>query len=255
MKIVFIGAGNVANHLAKALSQRGFEICQIFSRTEASAKSLAEKINTAYTTHLNQLQRDADVYLYAVSDSALPELIEAVHLPDALHVHTSGSTSIDVFKNAEHCGVLYPLQTFSKNKELNFAEIPVFIEAGSETAKDKIYEIARSLTSKLYFMDSEGRRKLHLSAVFACNFVNHLYEIAGELIQETGLDMQVLRPLIEETAEKIKTLSPREAQTGPAARNDRNIMAEHAKLLKDKRQLAALYELISNDIYFVQESR
>jgi len=249
MRIVLIGAGNVATHLAVALNEKGVEICRIFSRTEIAAQFLAEKIGAPCTTHISELCCDADIYLYSVSDSALGDLISKINRPNALHIHTSGSTEMEVFSGfAENYGVLYPLQTFSKHKAVNFAEIPVFIEGNSDFAKNKIYEIAKILTEKLHFMNSADRKKLHLSAVFVCNFVNHLYEIGSELVQEAGVDFEVLLPLINETTEKIRTLSPREAQTGPAVRNDQNIIKKHLKLLKNKRDLAKIYELISKDI-------
>jgi len=250
LKLVIIGAGNVATHLAMSLHEKGIEIRQIFSRTEESARALAERVNTGYTTQVSQIVRDADVYLYAVDDSALPDLASQINAPDALHIHTSGSTAMDVFADvAENYGVLYPLQTFSKNKAVRFAEIPVFVEGNNEFAKNKIVEIAQLLTEKLYFMDSDGREKLHLSAVFVCNFVNHLYAVGAELVQDAGVNFDVLQPLIQETAEKIKTLSPRDAQTGPAVRKDKNIIQKQLKLLENKRELAKIYELITKDIY------
>jgi len=250
MKLVLLGAGNVASHLATALNEKGVKICQIFSRTEIAAQFLAEKIGVQYTTHISELCHDADTYLYSVSDSALPDLISKINRPNALHIHTSGSTEMEIFGGfTENYGVLYPLQTFSKHKAVNFAEIPIFIEGNNEFSHNKIYEIAKILTEKLHFMNSADRKKLHLSAVFVCNFVNHLYTIGSELVQDAGVDFEVLLPLINETTEKIKTLSPREAQTGPAVRNDQNIIKKHLKLLKHKRNLAKIYELISRDIY------
>jgi predicted short-subunit dehydrogenase-like oxidoreductase (DUF2520 family) len=256
MKIVLIGAGNVATHLAVTLNEKGIEICQIFSRTEENARALAEKINAEYTTHISQLKRDADVYLYSVSDSVLPDLAKKINAPNALHIHTSGSIEMDIFADfAENYGVLYPLQTFSKHKMVSFAEIPIFIEGNNEFAKNKIYELARILTERLHFMDSAGRKNLHLSAVFVCNFVNHLYEIGAELVQDAGVNFDVLQALIKETTEKIETLAPYKAQTGPAVRNDQNIIKKHLKLLKNKRHLAKIYELISEDIYSVHKHK
>lgn len=249
-KFVFIGAGNVANHLAVALHEKGFDICQVFSRTKKSAKFLAEKVNARYITNLSEIEQDADVYIYSVSDSVLPELISNISIPNALHIHTSGSTGIELFERfAKNYGVLYPLQTFSIHKAVDFAEIPVFVEGNNEFSNNKIHEIAKALTDKVHFMDSLGRKKLHLSAVFACNFVNHMYEIASELVQDAGLEFDVLHALIKETYEKTETLNPYEAQTGPAVRNDQNIIQKHLDLLKNKRHLAEIYELISEDIF------
>lgn len=254
MKVVFIGAGNVASHLSVALSQKGFDVVQVFSRTEFSAKSLAEKVEANYTTDIVQLDRSADIYIYSVSDRVLPELVPLVNAPDALHLHTSGSLSMDVFKGyAVHYGVFYPLQTFSKNRAVDFSSIPLFLEGNNQLTENRIKDIALKLSDSIYFADSEKRRKLHLSAVFACNFVNHMYELGAELVADTGFPLEVLFPLIEETAWKIKELSPYDAQTGPAVRNDRNVIDRHLAMLEHKRKLAAMYELICGDIYAVHK--
>ncbi len=256
MKIVVIGAGNVATHLAAALYNKGFNICQVFSRTEESAISLAKKVNAGYTTCLSDVNKSADIYLYSISDSILPDLVSEIRIPDAIHIHTSGSTAMDIFRgNAVNFGVLYPLQTFSKAREVNFSVIPLFIEANNEYTYRKLEALALSLSSDVYEMSSERRKKLHLSAVFACNFVNHMYEIGSELVQDAGVDFDILQPLIKETYDKIKTMTPREAQTGPAIRNDRNIIETHMKLLNGKRNLAKIYELISNDIYSIHKKQ
>ncbi|NDV46964.1 DUF2520 domain-containing protein [Paludibacter sp. 221] len=255
MKIVFIGAGNVAVHLATALNEKGFDICQVFSRTQASAKHLADKIKSEYTTELSQVRKDVDVYIYSVSDNALTGIISLFQNPDTLHIHTSGSIPMSVFAGAaENYGVLYPLQTFSKVRAVDFSEIPVFIEAANRQSEEVITKMAQELTAKIHFTDSESRKKLHLSAVFACNFVNHMYEIGSELVKDAGFDFEVLRPLVEETYKKVQVLSPFEAQTGPAVRNDSNVIEKHLDLLAGKRNLDELYKFISEDIYSVHKS-
>ena len=254
MRIVFIGAGNVATHLATGLYAKGLEIIQIYSRTEKPAEVLARKVNAGYTTDFDEVYKDADVYIYAVSDDALPGITSALKVNDTLHIHTSGSTSMGVFSgNYENAGVLYPLQTFSKNKEIDFCKIPFFIEGTDEDITSKIKELASRLSDKVFVADSEKRKKLHLSAVFACNFVNHMYEIASELVDEAGFPFDVLRPLIEETAEKINVLTPYEAQTGPAVRYDRKIIESHLEALAGKRDLSDLYDIISEDIFFTHK--
>lgn len=256
MKIVLIGAGNVATHLGQAFKERGLDICQVYSRTESNARQLAEKINSAYTADISHIVQDADIYIYSVSDDALPLIIKATGDNPGLHIHTSGSTSVDIFKGiTDNYGVMYPLQTFSKNKNINFSEVPFFIEGNSNYNEERIYRIASCLSSKLYMLDSVGRLKLHVSAVFACNFVNHFYEVGSELVGSAGVPFDVLFPLIEETFEKIKVMSPFDAQTGPAVRNDRNIISRHIDILKETRNLSEIYSLISEDIYRVHKQQ
>lgn len=252
MKVVFIGAGNVATHLAQALQGQGYDICQVYSRTDASAKTLAALLHTAYTSDIAAIDREADIYIYSVSDSVLPEIAGKLGVPGALHIHTSGSTDMNVFQGyADYYGVLYPLQTFSKNKSVDFSVIPLLCEANNDFAKERLLAMASCLSESIYPCDSESRRKLHLSAVFVCNFVNHLYEVGAELAGDSGLPVEVLYPLIQETADKIKSLSPYEAQTGPAVRNDRNIIDKHLAMLEGKRNLSGLYEMLSEDIFSV----
>ena len=182
----------------------------------------------------------------------LPELAARVNAPDALHLHTSGSMGLDVFAgHARHFGVLYPLQTFSKHKAIRFPEINFFIEGNDDFAQRKVREMASALSRHVQELDSAGRKRMHLAAVFACNFTNHLYEIAAELLAEVGIDFRVMLPLIDETTEKIKTLSPYEAQTGPAVRNDRNITDKHLALLAGKRELETIYRLLTDDIHTI----
>lgn len=251
-RIVCIGAGNVACHLASALHESGYEISQVFSRTEQSARSLAGQVGGSHTTDPAAIDPTADVYLYAVTDSVLPELAARIVAPDALHLHTSGSTGMDVFaRRARHYGVLYPLQTFSKSKPVCLPETNFFIEGNDDSARGKVRELASALSHHVQELDSTGRRRLHLAAVFACNFTNHLYEIAAELLAEAGIDFSVMLPLIDETTTKIKTLSPYEAQTGPAVRNDRNIIDKHLALLAAKRELATIYRLLTDDIHTI----
>lgn len=256
MKIVFIGAGNVATHLATEFYQKGVEIIQVYSRTKKSAKELAEKTNADYTNDLSKIYKEADVYVYSVSDDVLFEVISNIKVADTLHIHTSGSSSLDIFFDSYYnTGVLYPLQTFSKNKKVSFSKIPFFIEGANEEKQEQIRTLASLLSEKIYIADSERRKKLHIAAVFVCNFVNHMYEIGAELIAEAGFSFDVLRPLIEETTEKISILTPYQAQTGPAVRNDRRIIEEHLQALEDKRDLADLYSIINEDIFFTHSNK
>lgn len=250
MKAVFIGAGNVATHLALALQNKGVTISQIFSRTSVNAQLLADKLGVSFTCDLTELDRTADIYFYAVKDSVLRSLISKIALPKALHVHTAGSISLHVFDEyAKRYGVLYPLQTFSKDKAVDFSQIPICIEASSSEVEKKLLEIAHLLTKKTYVLNSEQRKQLHLSAVFACNFTNHMYTIAADLVESAGLPFEILQPLIAETADKIKTMSPRQAQTGPAVRFDEETISKHLLMLKENSDLFQIYKVLSQSIY------
>jgi len=251
-KIVLIGAGNLAFHLANRLSNNGITISQVYSRTEESAKTLAELIGADWTTNLSELQADASLYIVSLKDSAFIDLLPQITAgkPNALFVHTAGSIPVDIWKgHAHHYGVVYPLQTFSKQREVDFSGIPVFIEAGSPEDLEKIRELSSFISGKIYEVNSDQRRALHLSAVFACNFTNYLYSIAYDLLKEKDIPFDVLLPLIDETAGKIHHLTPRDAQTGPAVRYDMNVIGKHLELLSGHPDLKRIYELLSQGIF------
>jgi Uncharacterized conserved protein len=248
MKVVCIGSGNVATHLAKALHEAGFTITQIVSRTEENAKKLALSVNAEWTTNPAEIKK-ADIYIYSVSDSALCEMISRNPRKDGLHVHTAGSMSLALFEESkERGGVLYPLQTFSKEKAVDFKDIPLFIEATNADDLGILRELSTRLSHKVYEACSAQRQQLHLAAVFACNFTNHLYSIAESVLQEADIPFEVLRPLIQETIDKTATLSPREGQTGPAVRKDFNVMEKHLDKLTDHPQWQEIYRLLSESI-------
>jgi len=251
-RIVIIGAGNVATHLARALQRKSFVVGQIFSRTEISARQLASELNASFTTNLQELDREADIYFYCVKDAVLEDLIDKIDIPNALHVHTAGSLPVGIFEQKQQYhryGVFYPLQTFSKAREVNFEEIPVFVEGNSVQAEEEIREIAETLSKRVFSSDSEQRKRIHLSAVFACNFVNHIFAIADELVKYAGYSFDILLPLITETVSKLNELSPYEAQTGPAVRNDQNIIRQHLLLLENKPEFSEIYRVLSESIY------
>lgn len=244
--IVFLGAGNLATHFALALSDAGHQIVQIYSKTTKSAEELASKLSTKFTTNLLEIKQDADILIYAVSDDALDSLISANIAPNAIHVHTAGSVSIDIFKGkTTNFGVFYPLQTFSKNKSLNFRVIPVFLEASDDFVAGKLQMLAESVSDKIKFLNSVDRKKMHIAAVFASNFVNYLYHVAEDIVKEAGIDFDTLKPLILETADKIRYLSPELAQTGPAKRNDAGVLMSHQQMLSEKPELQQLYHHLS----------
>ncbi|NDV65030.1 Rossmann-like and DUF2520 domain-containing protein [Bacteroides sp. 224] len=253
--IVFIGAGNLAVNLAKALYGAGFCIDQVYSRTQQSAQTLADAVNATWTTDLGAVNKNKSLYIVALKDDAflelLPEIVKGKE--DALFVHTAGSLSMEVWKGyATRYGVFYPLQTFSKQREVHFKEIPFFIEALSEQDGDLLKEIASTLSEKVYDANSEQRKSLHLAAVFACNFTNHLYALANELLKKYNLPFEVILPLIDETARKVHLLSPKQAQTGPAVRYDETVINNHLAMLEDEPSMQDIYRMLSQSIYQIK---
>lgn len=249
-KIVFIGAGRLATHLGPALCRAGHEVLQVYSRTKESAQALATLTSSEPVTDLQQVTRDADVYICALKDDVLPTLLPSLckGREEALFLHTAGSVPMDIFQPyARHYGVLYPMQTFSKERQLDFADIPVFIEADSATTFSVVETLASSVSHTVTPLSSDDRRYLHLSAVFACNFVNHCYDLAGTLLEEHGIPFDTLLPLIDETARKVHELSPREAQTGPAVRYDQEVIRRQADMLSGLPR--DIYELMSKSIH------
>lgn len=249
-KIVLIGAGNVAHHLAPALLRAGMNLCQIYSRTLESARELGRKTGITYTSDTFAVYPDGDIYIFCVSDDALLSVFKSLRInEEAFILHTSGSVPLDIFKPyRQNYGVLYPLQTFSKTRNLDFGEIPLCIEAPDKEVLKTIGQIADKLSSKVYEISSEKRKKLHLAAVLANNFTNHLYHMAGNLLEKEDLDFNLLRPLIFETAHKVMQMIPENAQTGPARRGDTNILNLHKSMLKDNRDIQTLYVLLSQSI-------
>ncbi|GAB1415351.1 DUF2520 domain-containing protein [Paludibacter sp.] len=249
MRIIIIGVGNLATHLSLALQSAGNEIVQVYSRTIDSASSLAAKLDVPFTNQVSEINPNADLYIYALSDDVLESFVQNSIAPDAIHVHTAGSVSIDIFKNyKENYGVFYPLQTFSKIKPVDFSNIPLFIEASNDAALQKLSKLATSISKNVYQINSEQRLKLHIAGVFANNFVNHLYKLASDIATSADIPFDAIKPLIMETAEKIQILRPEESQTGPAKRNDLKVLEKHRELLKNDDEILKLYNQLSDMI-------
>lgn len=256
MKVVLVGAGNLATNLGKALLESGHEVLQVYSRTMESASKLATLVGASGITDVSQVRDDADVYVLSVKDSVLGELARKVckGKEGKVFLHTAGSMPMDIFQgSAIHYGVLYPMQTFSKQKTVDFSKIPCFTEANDDYAHDKIAALANSLTTRVYELSSENRKFLHLAAVFACNFVNHCYSLSHELLEAHGIPFDVMLPLIDETAAKVHELPPQNAQTGPAVRFDENVIRKQAALLNDKPLTKDIYEKMSVSIHRMAE--
>ena len=251
MKIVLIGAGNLATHLGKALHAAGHDMVQVFSRTMQSAETLASLLDAEPLTDMAQVRDDADVYIFSVKDSALEQLISQLCGGEKkVFLHTAGSMPMSVFRGkALHYGVLYPMQTFSKQREVDFSIIPCFIEANDEFALKQIEGLAGQISHRVFQLSSEDRKYLHLSAVFACNFANHCYAASQELLQQHGIPFDVMLPLIDETAAKVHGMTPKEAQTGPAVRYDENVIRKQIQLLENQPYFQKIYDCMSKSIH------
>lgn len=256
MKVSLIGAGNLATHLGKALADAGNMIEQVYSRTMQSAARLASLLGCEAHDDINKIKMNSDLYVLSVSDDVLPELVPLVcnDRCDSIFIHTAGSIPIDVFHGyANRYGVIYPMQTFSKDKPLYFREIPCFIEASDDDTLRVLQTLCREISDKVIPLSSEDRKYLHLAAVFASNFVNHCYNVAAHITRQHNIPFEYMYPLIDEVALKVHGMSPYDAQTGPAVRNDRNVIDKHLALLSDKPEFMAIYDIMSKGIYEIRK--
>lgn len=248
-KVVIIGSGNVAQHLILAFQNQAdlesqIELVQVFARHRESLTPLfdLEKI----TSDFNEI-KPADVYIIAVSDDAISEVSTQLPFENQLVVHTSGSVPLENLNSKNRRGVFYPLQSFSKNKAIDFKTVPLCLEAENETDLELLQKLAQKLSQSVYEINSIQRKTLHVAAVFVNNFVNHLYQIGESICIENQVPFEILKPLIQETAAKINWLSPKEAQTGPAKRNDGQTIEAHKEFLKDQNQ-NQLYTILTQSI-------
>lgn len=244
MDIVIIGSGNVAYHIAAALQTSGQSVKQLFARNTEELSLISNKLSIPFN---NENLKDADLYIICVSDSAIQEVSKRITNPNALVVHTSGSMPKEILEGNYRKGSWYPLQTFSKNKNLNYSEIPFFIETESEADLKLLWDMTLKISDKIQESTFEKRKYIHLTAVFACNFVNHLFARAKEISDEQNIPFDYFIPLIDETVDKINYLEPKKAQTGPAVRNDQRILELHEQLLTDPEKLA-IYQTMNQSI-------
>jgi len=245
IKVSIIGSGNLAQHLIQAIqSNPSIELVQVVARNPKTVAHLLDsnRIISDYT----QLQ-EADLYIISVSDDAIAEVSAALPFENRLVVHTSGTVPLSTLKNKNRRGVFYPLQTFSKDKAVNFKTIPICLETENEKDATTLKLIANAISDAVYDINSEQRKALHVAAVFVNNFVNHLYQIGNEICDNNKIPFAILKPLIQETANKIVTLSPKEAQTGPAKRNDITTIEAHQQFLTDENQ-STIYTILTQSI-------
>ena len=253
MNISILGSGNVGTHFAHALSLGPHTICCVYSRTLSHAERLAREVGArAFTDSLGGIPQ-SDVLLFALKDDAVAGVADELHHTerheDALWVHTSGSLPLAVLGKERRAAVVYPLQTFSKGKPIDMTRVPLFVEGADKASADEATALASSLSQTVQPLSSEQRAALHLAGVFANNFSNHCVAIACRMLRNNHLPPELLRPIVEETAAKLRSLTPVEAQTGPAVRWDTVIMDKHLRILQDNEPLAEIYRLMSQSIH------
>lgn len=245
IKVVILGGGNVAFHLTSNFFKiKQVKVIQVYNRNIDTIAHLKSK--TAITNNLNEL-KDADIYIISVSDDAVLEISSKLSFKNKLVVHTSGSIAMNDLLSKSNKGVFYPLQSFSKNSKIDFSTIPICIEAEKDEDLVLLEKIGNLISKHIYFIDSEQRKQLHIAAVFVNNFVNHLYHLGNEICDNNNVPFDILQPLINETAKKITSLPPFEAQTGPAKRNDLKTIEKHKAMLTNNQQ--EIYTLLTKSIY------
>jgi len=246
--ISFVGAGNVATHLALAVKAAGFEVRDVFSLHKKHADALARRVGARPVGLLQDLDRETDLYILAIPDKTVKAVAHALPSVKGIVAHTSGITPLEVLHHLSRYGVFYPLQTFSKERNPDISEVPFCLEAGSEEVLSALKEVAQELSAFTYEINSEQRKYLHLAAVLVNNYTNYLYRMAFDILEEKQIDTSLLMPLIEETFSKIKEMTPHKAQTGPARRKDLPTIEKHLSLLKEFPQYKELYSLFAEQI-------
>ncbi|AWW30540.1 DUF2520 domain-containing protein [Echinicola strongylocentroti] len=251
-KIAVIGTGNVAWHLAPALENAGHTVTEIYSRDFHRAEKIVNQLYTAEVkTDLDFSESQARVYIIAVADAAISQIADAIILPEnSILVHTSGSMPLDVlnYSSASYTGIFYPLQSFSKSRQIEMDEVPFLLESDDQATLLCLKKLAKSLSPNCYVVKSKDRKALHIAAVFASNFTNHMIRIAEEVMRRQGLDFDMLQPLIIEQISKTLEIGAKAAQTGPAVRGDLNVLDMHHQFLNYNDQIAEIYKIISQDI-------
>jgi predicted short-subunit dehydrogenase-like oxidoreductase (DUF2520 family) len=250
IKVVIIGSGNVAQHLIKVLhTSASVSLVQAFARKK---ESLLHLIPINQITSNYKDIAEADVYIISVTDNAIAEVAANLPFQNRLVVHTSGSSELSVLDSKNRKGVFYPLQTFSKGKNIDFSSIPLCLEAENEIDLQLLEQLANTITQKSYRISSEQRKSLHVAAVFVCNFVNNMYNIGNQICEDNKVPFEILHPLIQETAQKILTLSPIEAQTGPALRKDTKTIHKHLEFIQNS-DYNEIYQLLTQSIQNVKK--
>jgi len=247
-KVVLVGAGKLANHLGPHLKKIGHDVVQVYNKTLSKAQNLAEKLSADAIDDLRNVDENADIYIIAVSDDAIAQIAKELNFVNGVVAHTSGTTGMEVLSGLDNYGVFYPLQTFSENAELDMHQVPVIYEANNEHALSKLRHLAMDISNKTAFLNSDERKQLHVSAVFANNFTNHLWAVAQNILERNNIDQSLIVPLINETVNKIQSNPAKNMQTGPALRGDDTTTNEHLLALKDHPIQKGIYELLTHSI-------
>lgn len=248
LKIALVGAGSVATHLGLALKHAGLNVECVLNRSSERGILLAEKLDARYVSSYTALA-NPDLLIVAVSDDVIPVIAGQLSGCSFPVVHTSGTVSKDVLSIVgSDYGVFYPLQSFSIGRVVDFSKVPICIDSSNQIFTQKLHRLAHFLSSSVYQIADQQRRILHLAAVFASNFSNYLYTISESILKENGISFEILHPLIQETANKIQTVTPLDAQTGPARRCDVTTIQQHLQMLNNKPEILELYKLITDSI-------
>jgi len=247
--ITILGAGRLASAFSLAIRKEGYTISEVYNRDEKRGKKLAGLLSADYVPEPEQLSLDADLYILAVSDDAIPVIAGRFHCGEKLIVHTSGTVAMDVLQtSSKNTGVIYPPQTFISKRIRNFRPVPLCIEANSSGSLALLQTFAGSLSDKVYTLNSAQRKMVHLAAVFAANFTNFMYGISQEILRENDLPFEILEPIIRQTAANVKAADVFRLQTGPAIREDHGTLAAHLELLSSHPGYREIYQLISKTI-------
>ena len=245
IKVVLIGSGNVAQHLIQAFAKsKEIEVSQVFSRQKETITPLFDSCKI--TDNYNDIV-EANLYITAVSDDSIAKVSLQLPFTNRLVVHTSGSVPIDSLDTKNRRGIFYPLQTFTKGKEVDFSQIPICLESEDETDFNLLEKVAKAISNNAFKSNEKQRKALHISAVFVNNFVNEMYRIGNEICEENKVPFEILKPLILETVNKVMKLSPSAAQTGPAKRNDTQTIEAHLGFLSNENH-ATIYKILTQSI-------
>lgn len=247
--VVIVGAGRVAGHIGRELFRNGVSCLQVVNRSEERGRSLAAELGAGYSNELKGLVAGADLYLFAVSDDALSSVVEDVRLPGCLVAHLSGTIPMSILKPvSERTGVFYPLQTFTGQHPVSFRTIPICVEAALPEDHALLIRVATEISDMVYSLDGPQRAMAHLAAVFSCNFTNYLYSVSYDLLQRSGLSLEIIQPLIHQTIRNLGEKDPFLHQTGPASRNDQKVIEKHLVDLQKDETYRKIYELFTANI-------
>ena len=248
LNIAIVGTGNLAWHLANAIDSSEHNLLQVLSRDQKRAEKFTQNLSAKGISRIDDIDANVEIIILALTDTALKGKYIAQFPKNAIMCHTSGSISMRVLKSHKKHGIFYPLQTFSKQKEVDFSNIPICLEASDNEVLQKLHVLANSLSKNIYEINSKQRKALHVAAVFACNFTNLMYDISSDICDDANLNFDILRPLIKETAAKVQNHFPKDVQTGPAKRNDGQVIESHKKFLYDYPDYQEIYDLLTYEI-------